>query len=219
MVEKGRVLKLIVAALAGGALFSLAGCGGTDGGKAGDETYDGTSYVDTDDSAGGLTLVVNDTDLNVAGMSGFFVRVVDRNGAAVPNIEIACDTESGLALIEPSTGYEMTDSNGQMSGKVGCELPGSYLIGCRLPVGAGQRAGYAARSWLVSHQRTGPPDALGSIPGLRSGACQPCSRPCQPTRVSRGAAPRTDGQPALCNGHCLAADRAGKADAAVFVTD
>lgn len=128
----------------------LAGClliatavvscsGGTDGGTAGDESWLGTSFVASDGTTGTITLEVLETDLGVSEMTGFRVYVKDSAGRPVPEIRVFCDTEQGLAIIEPTSGSELTDDNGQMSGKVGCEVPGSLQIGCRLPIGAAFR--------------------------------------------------------------------------------
>ena len=132
-------------ALVGGFAFSMLlfaapvffiGCGGN---TSGDGTSgNGTAY--NDDNAGQISLEIVEDHINVADTTGFRVRVFDENGGGVPDIEIACDTEQGLALLEPTTGYELTDSDGQMSGRVGCETPGSYQIGCRLPVGGNKRS-------------------------------------------------------------------------------
>lgn len=128
----------------------LAGClliaaavvscsGDTDGGSAGDESYLGTSFVGSDGKTGTIELEVLETSLNVSESSGFRVYVKDSAGRPVPQIRIYCDTEVGLALIEPNTGSELTDNNGQMSGKVGCEVPGSLQMACRLPIGVNWR--------------------------------------------------------------------------------
>ncbi len=150
---------LLVASIAAGSLLMFSGCSGT--GSDG-ENYDGTSYVDED--AGGLTLTVKETEMGVSEWTGFSVQVVGQDGQPIPEVEIACDTETGLALIEPSTGYEMTDSGGHISGKVGCALPGSYLIGCRLPVGAYKRQYETIRC-------SGPvPDGFTGFPGAGGGS-------------------------------------------------
>jgi hypothetical protein len=139
----------------------LAGCGGghTDGDG---QSYDGTAYNDA--SAGQISLEVIEDQLNVAQTSGFRVRVVDASGVGVPDVEIACDTETGLALLEPTTGFELTDSSGQMSGRVGCVTPGSYQIGCRLPVGGNKRS-------LKTVICQGPiPDGFTGFPGAGGGS-------------------------------------------------
>ena len=69
--------------------------------------------------------------VSVADVVGFSVSARSTAGAAVTTLPVTCDTEAGLAIIEPSSGTERTDSNGEISGKVGCSLPGSYLMVCR----------------------------------------------------------------------------------------
>lgn len=133
---KGGLVLLSVAAVA------IGGCMGgsdTDGGVAGDQDFSDTSFVGGDSNVGTLTLAINDQDLSVAETTGFRVEVKDSSGNPVANMEIACDTETGIALIEPSTGFEMTDGSGAISGVFGCELPGSYRVGCRTAVGGNKR--------------------------------------------------------------------------------
>lgn len=120
--------------------LALASCvGDTDGGSAADEDFSGTQFVDSDANVGGLTLNVNSTDVEVAGTTNFNVVVTNQAGQPVPQVRVSCDTESGLAILEPNTGSELTDSFGNMSGVLGCEVPGSLQIGCRLPIGANKR--------------------------------------------------------------------------------
>lgn len=129
MVMKNRsILTLAGCALLGGAI-ALVGCqsGNTSGGDI-DNT--GTQY-DPNES-GSMSLSLEDGDhLTTGAIGGFRVFVKDSNGDPVVNMPVTCDTESGLALVEPTTGVENTDSNGQISGKVGCNLPGSFLLACR----------------------------------------------------------------------------------------
>jgi hypothetical protein len=54
-------------------------------------------------------------------------------------MNVVCDSEDGLALIEPTSGRALTNGNGVMSGQVGCERPGSFQMVCRLTVGANRR--------------------------------------------------------------------------------
>lgn len=139
----------------------FVGCGGDTGGDG--DSFDGSSFDDNDANAGGIRLEVNEDRLSVSDVSGFHVYVTDAQGAPVPNIEIACDTELGLALVEPTTGFELTDSNGQMSGRVGCANPGSYQIGCRLPVFANKRA------FKTVICEGDPPEGFNGFPGSGGG--------------------------------------------------
>ncbi|RMD85532.1 MAG: hypothetical protein D6808_05045 [Candidatus Dadabacteria bacterium] len=115
-------------------LAAIYGCGSTDGGS---KDFSGSQFV-ADSSVGTITLSAP-SSIAVSKTGGFSVRVRDGSGSAVPQIKVACDTEKGLALIEPTTGVELTDGTGNMSGVVGCERPGSFQIGCRLPIGAAKR--------------------------------------------------------------------------------
>lgn len=111
------------------AIGFLAGChsGSTDGG---DVDHTGTQYDPAGSGAMRLDLV--EDELTVGEIGGFRVYATDAKGAPVTQMRITCDTENGLALIEPTSGVETTDSNGQISGRVGCNVEGSYLIACRL---------------------------------------------------------------------------------------
>ncbi len=130
-------LRVLLFALTTGAVACfLPACGGDTGGEG--DSYDGSAY--NDDTGGDIRLVLNENTISVGDTTGFRVKVNNAAGTGVANLQIACDTETGLALIEPTSGYELTDSEGQMSGRVGCVTPGSYQIGCRMPVGANQRS-------------------------------------------------------------------------------
>lgn len=78
-------------------------------------------------------------DLRTGDTVGFFVEARDPNGAPLPFLSIFCDTEDGLALLEPTSGSERTDQNGLMSGVIGGENPGSFVLECRGPAGSGLR--------------------------------------------------------------------------------
>jgi hypothetical protein len=112
------------------------GCssGNTDGGT--DDSGKGGGFVVTPTSVGTIDLSVSSTSLSVGDTASYAVRVRDASGNPVPNIRVTCDTEGGLALVEPTTGSELTSSSGTMTGVLGCEASGSLQIGCRLPVGA-----------------------------------------------------------------------------------
>jgi len=116
--------------------LAVVGCGSSTGG--GDENIGSEQFVASDDAAGSLKITVP-TSLTTGTTGHFSAKVVDANGVAVPQIQVACDSESGIALVEPNTGIEITDSFGSISGVIGCRFPGSYQFGCRLPVGANKR--------------------------------------------------------------------------------
>jgi hypothetical protein len=127
----------------GGLLFSLVALGiflGCQSGNTSGGDVDQGGEVPSGQS-GTLTLSLTDGMSQTTGtMQGFRVEARDSNGSPVPNIRITCDTEDGLALVEPTSGFENTESNGMMSGKVGCENPGSYIMICRLPSPSGIKA-------------------------------------------------------------------------------
>ncbi len=131
--------RLIVSSISGlvvaASLSVLSSCGGTSGG---DESIAGDSFV-ADSSVGSISFATLPSTLPVSQVGGFLISVRNGAGQGVADLKISCDTEQGLALIEPTSGLEMTDSGGYISGKIGCERPGSYQIGCRTPVGANKR--------------------------------------------------------------------------------
>jgi hypothetical protein len=133
-----KTTKRLLVALSCAALCACSGGGDTDGGSGADQLYLGDQYV-ADDSAGTISLSVDSTSIPVAGTSNFSVAVRDAQGAPVPGLKIACDSEAGVAVIEPATGLEITSSSGSISGVIGCELPGSFQFACRLPIGANKR--------------------------------------------------------------------------------
>ncbi|RME60079.1 MAG: hypothetical protein D6780_03995 [Candidatus Dadabacteria bacterium] len=118
-------------------LIVVQGCGKTDGGSAGSASS--TQFEADSGNSGTLLLTVSNTSINVGETSSFTVTVKDENGNPVSQINIACDTEQGLALIDPNTGFSITDAFGSISGVVGCVSPGSFQMACRLPIGANKR--------------------------------------------------------------------------------
>lgn len=115
------------------------GCTGGTGDPNTNEDFAGTEFVATESTVGTLNLSVNSTTLSVGETSGFSAVVRNASGQPVSQIQVSCDTEAGLALIEPTTGAELTDNFGLMSGVVGCAAPGSFQLGCRLPIGGNKR--------------------------------------------------------------------------------
>ncbi|MCB0352086.1 MAG: hypothetical protein KDD64_01130 [Bdellovibrionales bacterium] len=119
-------------------LLASTGCGG--GGTDGDSGTDfGGIFVASDSTVGKIEVQPNSSTLAVGATTGFSVQVSNQSGAGVPNIQVACDSESGLAIIEPADGNELTDGSGFMSGTIGCRLPGSFQFACRLPIGTNLR--------------------------------------------------------------------------------
>ncbi len=153
------------------AAFILAGCsGGGDTGNHTDNPSDGT-FVATPETVGTFVLQVNNANPNVGEVVGFFAGAKNTRGEGVQGIEIYCDSEKGVALIEPTTGHEMTDSIGAISGKFGCETPGSYQLMCRMATGAFLRKAVTIRcSGPIPADFTGFPDAGGGTLGGGGGS-------------------------------------------------
>jgi hypothetical protein len=108
-------------------LLLIQGCGGnTDGGDS--STPDNPTAAD----AGTINFEFpSGTTIRTGDFKGFRVRLRDADGAPATGVRVTCDTENSLALIEPTSGAEQTDGNGEMSGRVGCANPGSYVLACR----------------------------------------------------------------------------------------
>ncbi|WKZ57932.1 MAG: hypothetical protein QY326_04495 [Bdellovibrionota bacterium] len=115
-----------------------AGCnsGNTSGG---DEDFSGSEFVAGEDTAGRISVEINEERLPVAETTGFHAYVRNQDDQPVANVRVTCATEIGLALVEPTTSVEITDGAGQISGRIGCAAPGSFRLGCRLPGGANFR--------------------------------------------------------------------------------
>ena len=141
----------------------IAACSGGTGDPATNEDFAGDEFVASDDETGSISLEVIETLLPVGEVTGFRVLVTNAMGSPVPGIQVSCDTEAGLAILEPTTGTEITDQYGQISGKLGCAAPGSLIVACRLPVGANKRK-------LVTVRCEGPiPEGFSGFPGAAGG--------------------------------------------------
>lgn len=116
-------------------LATFVACSGSK--ETGDSSSSGASsiFVGEKGTSGGLRIELVEDRFPVAETAGFFVKVVDSTGASVSNIGVVCDTENALALIEPNQGNFITDKSGSASGRLGCNAPGSFQIGCRLDGG------------------------------------------------------------------------------------
>ena len=135
--KRSSVLVSSMLVFAGVIGLGFAGC--NSGSTGSDNPSFGGGFVATDDTVGSLSLTLNSSTLPVSQTTGFHVSVVNQDGAPVPNISVFCDSELGIGIIEPTTGQEITNSSGQMSGRIGCAAPGSFQFGCRLPVGSSIR--------------------------------------------------------------------------------
>jgi hypothetical protein len=122
---------------------TLAGClggqGSTDGGSGADGDFQDDIFVSDESTTGGMRLEIAESSIAVGDTSEFLVFVRDEQQQPVPNINVICDSEGGVAILEPSTGYALTNGRGAMSGVIGCEAPGSFQLVCRLSVGANRR--------------------------------------------------------------------------------
>lgn len=169
---KSRGWLICLISLSAGIMYGCTS-GETDGGEV--DHSEGAFSAD-DDSTGGISLEFPEGDeLAVADIMGFRVFVRDSDGQPVTNIEVTCDTETGLGLIEPTTGTEITDGDGQISGKVGCNILGSYQIACRPSAGTSARVFETVKcTGLRPDGFTGFPNAGGG--GLGGGSAFPDSR-------------------------------------------
>ncbi len=120
--------------------IGIAACntGGTsnDGSADAADTPSG-QYISDGGAGGSLTIRISGS-LTVGGTTGFTVTALDAAGAPLAFIRIFCESERGIAIIEPSSGgtsFESTGPNGLMSGRLGGLTPGSYIMECRGPEG------------------------------------------------------------------------------------
>jgi hypothetical protein len=116
----------------------LYGCNGNPTSGGGENFLDDT-FGESDSTTGRIEITAPE-ELQVGSTGEFVAIVYDANNAPVRDISVTCDSEDGLAIIEPSRGFGLTSQRGGMSGVLGCEAPGSLRFGCRLPVGTDKRA-------------------------------------------------------------------------------
>lgn len=136
-ITKFALALIAVSALSFGTLVGCKGSGNTDGGAADDNAGVGTAFV-SDGGAGATIRIDVLGSLTTGGMVDFIVTLLDPNGNPLPFIRIFCESESGIAILEPSSGgvaFESTASNGIMSGVLGGVTPGSYILECRAEQG------------------------------------------------------------------------------------
>ncbi len=117
---------------------ALSSCtGDTDGGSGADKAQTSDPYVDNGGSGAKIELEIEapDNSIAVAERAGFRVRVTDPQGQPLEFVRILCDTERGVAILEPTTGVESTSARGVMSGVIGGSLPGSFVMECRAQTG------------------------------------------------------------------------------------
>jgi len=155
---------LIAVTLVGAGILGFVGCqGNTDGGSAASPDYEDGVFVGDETSTGSIRVQLVHSHLAVGETTGFKVTVTDSKGQPIPDTRVICDSEKGVALIEPTSGYELTNGEGVMSGVIGCAAPGSYQMVCRLSVGANRRQ-------FVSVGCTGDvPSGFTGFPGAGGG--------------------------------------------------
>jgi hypothetical protein len=158
------ILSLLAATLVGAGFLGFMGCqGSTDGGEAASPDYRDDVFIGDETSTGSIRVQLNQSRIAVGDTSGFKAYVTDSKGQPIANTRVICDSEQGVALIEPTWGYELTNADGVMSGVVGCAAPGSYQMVCRLSVGANRRQ-------FVSVTCTGDvPSGFAGFPGAGGG--------------------------------------------------
>ncbi len=121
------------------ALITFAACnqGSTDG-----QDLEQTGFGEHPVSDGGfgakLTIETEGKEIPTAGRIEFHVHAVDPQGLPLAFRRVFCESEKGIAILEPSSGgvaFEHTNINGYMSGVLGGVFPGSFLLECRLEEG------------------------------------------------------------------------------------
>ncbi len=154
-----------------GAVGLLAGCnqGDTDGGSANDNIL-GPGSQPVSDGGFGASLTIRlenggDT-MEVAQRTRFFVTALDPSGIPLGFRRVFCDSELGIAILEPSANgvaFEHTNSAGEMSGILGGVTPGSFLLECRLEEGFN----LVARKTIRIHGEV--PEGFQGFPGAAGG--------------------------------------------------
>lgn len=122
-------------------VMSLTACSKGDTSSPGNDSGLGDQFVS--DGGAGATLLINIVGGNripVGSTAPFTVTALDPQGNPLAFIQIFCESESGIAIIEPSSGgvaFEMTGADGVMSGIIGALTPGSYVMQCEANNGFG----------------------------------------------------------------------------------
>lgn len=139
-----RALTLAMLVLFLGLVAAIGGCtggqGDTDGGPGNDDSGIGSQPVSNGGFGATLTISLPEggNELFVAERSDFFVDARDPSGAPLAFQRVFCESEKGIAILEPSSGgvaFEHTNADGRMSGILGGVTPGSFLVECRLEQG------------------------------------------------------------------------------------
>jgi hypothetical protein len=118
-------------------IISCKGGGDTDGGPGKRQADAGDPFV-SDGGAGGSIKITAPEEIDTGDIDGFFVELKDPRGEPLPFIRVFCESEQGIAIIEPSrngVAFEHTGADGRLSGQLGGLTPGSYLFECRAQQG------------------------------------------------------------------------------------
>lgn len=160
-------IRISTALLLGVFVGAIVACGGgsTDGGDSVSQHAGlGDQFVSDGGAGGRISITVND-DLVTGSTASFSVQVLDPDGQPLQFVRISCDSEKGIAIIEPSSSgvaFESTSARGVMSGTLGGLTPGSYLLQCSAPNGFGLTARKVIRvTGDVPEGFTGFPGAAG----------------------------------------------------------
>lgn len=116
------------------------GCGSTGGGQGKNDAGLGSHPISDGGFGAKLSITLDDgtNEIETAGQKGFLVTATDPNGLPLAQRRVFCESEKGLAIIEPSSGgvaFEHTNLDGKMSGVLGGVTPGSFMLECRLEEG------------------------------------------------------------------------------------
>ena len=135
----GLILAIVAAFVVSLVVIACGGRGNTDGGEAVElaSTHDRPFGDGFSNTSGRIIISINSQRMATGSTTGFAVQLLDSSGRPLEGVNVFCDTELGLAIIEPTNGFELTGSDGTMSGVLGADSPGSYAIECRAPNGFG----------------------------------------------------------------------------------
>ena len=142
MITRAKTVQIIAVLTGLGLLVASCGGGGdTDGGASTGDQGNGPTLVSNGGFGSKMTIELENDDgieIPTAGQAKFLVKATDPNGQPLSFIRIFCESEKGLAILEPSSGgvaFENTNSRGAFSGVLGGVAPGSFMLECRAPQG------------------------------------------------------------------------------------
>lgn len=136
-IKKATLRNYLALAIAGLGVAYI-GCGSTGSGSS--DVGLGAHPVSDGGFGAKLTIELagGGNEIPTAGKKDFLVIATDPNGLPIARERVFCESEKGLAIIEPSSGgvaFEHTNADGKMSGVLGGVTPGSFMLECRLPEG------------------------------------------------------------------------------------